>query len=134
MNEMVNDYLYLVENTISQYQDDPDFPKMKNYHITQSLLNDYLFDKQAILDSAGSIKTQYTIAGILIILPVLVFSAFSEKQLPWGNWSIIIAVFIGLLLFVIYKILLKVFIAYKLKKIHNDAIETYIESVLNYRH
>ena len=97
------------------------------------MLKDYLFDKQAILDSAGSSRTQYTIAGILIVLPVLVMSVFSEKQLPWGEWSVIIAVVIGLLLFAVYKVLLKLFIKYKLKKLHNHNIEAYIEAILNYR-
>ena len=133
MSEILNDYQHLVENTIKQHQDNTDFPAMERYHITQTMLKDYLFDKQAILDSAGSSRTQYTIAGILIVLPVLVMSVFSEKQLPWGEWSVIIAVVIGLLLFAVYKVLLKLFIKYKLKKLHNHKIEAYIEAILNYR-
>ena len=113
MSEILNDYQHLVENTIKQHQDNTDFPAMERYHITQTMLKDYLFDKQAI--------------------PVLVMSVFSEKQLPWGEWSVIIAVLIGLLLFAVYKVLLKLFIKYKLKKLHNDNVEAYIEAILNYR-
>ncbi len=132
MDEILNDYQHLVETTITQYQDRPDFPMLEHYHITQAMLKDYLFDKQAILDSAGSARTQYTIAGILIVLPVLVMSAFSEKQLPWGSWSIIVAVIIGLLLFTIYKVVQKLFIKHRLKKLYSRDIEAYIEAVLTY--
>ena len=71
MSEILNDYQHLVENTIKQHQDNTDFPAMERYHITQTMLKDYLFDKQAILDSAGSSRTQYTIAGILIVLSLI---------------------------------------------------------------
>ena len=37
----------------------PGFPQPEQYNLTKTEIEDYLLDKQAILDSAGSQRTQY---------------------------------------------------------------------------
>ena len=110
-----------------------DFPKAEDYGITESELSDYLFDKQAILDSEGSPRSQYTVAGILIILPVIIISAFSEKDLPWGRWSLFVGLGIGLALAGCVKYLIKLLIRIRLKRMTNTKIDDYIHAVLNYQ-
>ena len=110
-----------------------DFPKAEDYGITESELSDYLFDKQAILDSEGSPRSQYTVAGILIVLPVIIISAFSEKDLPWGRWSLFVGLGIGLALAGCVKYLIKLLIRIRLKRMINTKIDDYIHAVLNYQ-
>ena len=110
-----------------------DFPKAEDYGITESELSDYLFDKQAILDSEGSPRSQYTIAGILIVLPVIIISAFSEKDLPWGRWSLFVGLGIGLALAGCVKYLIKLLIRIRLKRMTNTKIDDYIHAVRNYQ-
>lgn len=110
-----------------------DFPKAEDYGITESELSDYLFDKQAILDSEGSPRSQYTVAGILIVLPVIIISAFSEKDLPWGRWSLFVGLGIGLALAGCVKYLIKLLIRIRLKRMTNRKIDDYINAVLNYQ-
>jgi len=110
-----------------------DFPKAEDYGITESELSDYLFDKQAILDSEGSPRSQYTVAGILIVLPVIIISAFSEKDLPWGRWSLFVGLGIGLALAGCVKYLVKLLIRIRLKRMANTKIDDYIHAVLNYQ-
>lgn len=110
-----------------------DFPKAEDYGITESELSDYLFDKQAILDSEGSPRSQYTVAGILIVLPVIIISAFSEKKLPWGRWSLFVGLGIGLALAGCVKYLIKLLIRIRLKRMANKKIDDYIHAVLNYQ-
>ena len=110
-----------------------DFPKAEDYGITESELSDYLFDKQAILDSEGSPRSQYTVAGILIVLPVIIISAFSEKKLPWGRWSLFVGLGIGLALAGCVKYLIKLLIRIRLKRMTNRKIDDYINAVLNYQ-
>ena len=110
-----------------------DFPKAEDYGITESELSDYLFNKQAILDSEGSPRSQYTVAGILIVLPVIIISAFSEKDLPWGRWSLFVGLGIGLALAGCVKYLVKLLIRIRLKRMANTKIDDYIHAVLNYQ-
>ncbi len=55
---------------MQKYGDEPDFPKLENYGITRMELDDYLFDKQAILDMGGSKRSQLTIGGFITVIPV----------------------------------------------------------------
>ena len=80
--------------------------KIRNQQLdlSEEELSDYLFDYQAALDSKGSERKRYTVAGILIILPVLVMSAFPIEQLPFEQeaWNCLLAVGIGFCLFLLY--------------------------------
>ena len=100
---------------------------------TKTEIADYLLDKQAILDSAGSQRTQYTIMGVMIVLPVVVFSAFPQKDMPGGNWAIFVALAIGLCLAGLVKLLTKLRIKHRLKSMADKRIERYIEDVLNFK-
>lgn len=89
---------YLVETTMKRHNGENGFPKMEDYHVTKKSLDDYLFDYQSFLDSKGSQQSQLTVYGTIAFLPVLVFSAFDEQDLPWGRWSLIVVILLGVLL------------------------------------
>lgn len=132
MEAILLDYEHKVKHKIEANEANTDFPKISNYNLTEKQLDDYLFDKQAILDSEGSLKTQYTIFGILIVLPILVLSAIPDNLLPWGKWSLFVGIGIGLLLAITVKLLIKLSIKARLSKLRDDDIEHYIDDVLNY--
>ena len=111
----------------------PGFPQPEQYNLTKAEIDDYLLDKQAILDSAGSVRTQYTIMGVMILLPVVVFSAFPQKDMPGGSWAIFVALGIGLCLAALVKLLMKMRMRQRLKGLHDERIERYIEDVMNFK-
>ncbi len=52
--QILDDFEHKVTGKIDKYGGEPDFPKLENYGITRMDLDNYLFDKQAILDMGGS--------------------------------------------------------------------------------
>lgn len=101
----INDFQHQIEAKIRAHQADAGFPKMGN--LSEDELSDYLFDYQAALDSTGSEQKRYTIAGVLIILPILVTAAFPDDKLPFEHplWNLLMAVGIGLCIFGLYHLL-----------------------------
>ncbi len=127
-----DDFQQTVTRKIDTFGDRNDFPDMAKYNITRETLFSYLFDKQVILDSAGSEKFQYTLALMLVFLPIIALSLYPQDKMPWGENTIFVGIGIGLMLFGIYRLIMWIYIKGKLKK-HNDAnIENYINEVINY--
>lgn len=109
------------------------FPVVEDYGFTRRELDDYLFDKQAILDSEGSEKSQYTVFGILVVLPVLICSAFPPEKLPGGlEGGLLISIAIGILLGFLYKAFMKLSVQLRLKKMSEDRFEKFIKDVLDF--
>ena len=109
MQVEVMDFEQRVRNKIRVEGNFPGFPQPERYNLEKSEIDDYLMDKQLALDSGGSARTQYTIMGVMIILPVIVFSAFPQKEMP-----------------------VKARIKSKLRNIYDPRIERYIDDVLNF--
>ena len=120
---------------MQKYGDEPDFPKLENYGLTRMDLDDYLFDKQAILDMGGSKRTQLTVGGFITVIPVLILSCFPDKSPIYENgkaMTTIIAIIIGLLLACFCKALLQMVILYRVNKHKETKMETFIKAVLFY--
>jgi len=133
--QILDDFEHKVTNRIEKYGDQPDFPKLENYSITRMELDDYLFDKQAILDMGGSKRTQLTVGGFVTVIPVLVLSCFPDKSPIYENGkalTTVVAILIGLLLACFLKALLQMLILYRVNKQKQTQIETYIKAVLFY--
>ena len=77
MQVEVMDFEQRVRNKIRVEGSFPGFPQPERYNLEKSEIDDYLMDKQLALDSGGSARTQYTIMGVMIILPV------STKRNAW---------------------------------------------------
>lgn len=108
VDSALSDFQHTVDRTIALHEGDAAFPDMAQHGVTRDMLDSYLFDRQAILDSGGSQRTRGTVAGVLIVLPVLVMSAVPERQRPGGEWAILVAVAVGLLLFLAYLIIMRI--------------------------
>ena len=134
METIIIDYEHVVTDKIAAHTGDPGFPDITDYGITRKQLDDYLFDKQALIDSLGSEKSQYTQAGILIVLPVIVAAAFPEKSLPGGALGgSLISIGIGIMLALLASGLQRLVRRIRIKRLHDARIENYIAQVLNYK-
>ncbi len=133
--QFIDDYEHKITNKIALFGDEPGFPKISDYGIEQQDFDGYLFDKQAIMDLGGSQRSQLTIGGFITVLPVLVLSCFPDKNPIYANGKMlttVIALVIGLLLSCFVKALLQMIIFYRLSRIKNIQMETYIKAVLFY--
>ncbi len=133
--QILDDFEHKVAGKIDKYGDEPDFPKLENYGITRMDLDDYLFDKQAILDMGGSKRTQLTVGGFITVIPVLILSCFPDKSPIYENGkalTTVIAIIIGLLLACFAKSLLQMIIPFRVNKHKEAKMETYIKAVLFY--
>ena len=133
--QILDDSEHKVTNKMQKYGDEPDFPKLENYGLTRMELDDYLFDKQAILDMGGSKRTQLTVGGFITVIPVLILSCFPDKSPIYENgkaMTTIIAIIIGLLLACFCKALLQMVILYRVNKHKETKMETFIKAVLFY--
>lgn len=131
---ILDDFQHQVENKIRNHKDEPGFPKMEG-KLSQQELDDYLFDHQAALDTAGTERTQYTIAGVLITLPIIILSGFSEESLPVKGYQVpLMGVAIGLVLYFIYRVVMKTIVNNKVKRAKKDHPEAceYVEKVMNF--
>jgi len=136
--QILDDFEHKVTNKIEKYGDRPDFPKLENYGITRMDLDDYLFDKQAVLDMGGSKRTQLTVGGFITVIPVLVLSCFPDKAPVYAHGkalATVVAIVVGLLIACFFKALLQMIILYRInkqKQTHTQ-METYIKAVLFYQ-
>ena len=133
--QILDDFEHKVTNKMQKNGDEPDFPKLENYGLTRMELDDYLFDKQAILDMGGSKRTQLTVGGFITVIPVLILSCFPDKSPIYENgkaMTTIIAIIIGLLLACFCKALLQMVILYRVNKHKETKMETFIKAVLFY--
>ena len=130
---ILDDYEHSVTNKIDKYKENADFPKPEDYAITSEELSDYLFDKQVLIDSLGTEKSQYTRGGIIAVIPVLVVSAIPEQNLPGGlTWSGILAVVIGVALALLEALIERLVRKIRIRKMRNEQIEKYIAAVFAY--
>lgn len=132
-DKTVDDFEHKVTNRIAAFGTRSDFPQMEDYGVTREDLDSYLFDKQAILDSGGSERSRYTVAGFLIVLPIVVMSAYPDEELPFGDLTVLLAVAAGLLLCLVAWLLWKLSVRIRLKKIAREQLDGYIKDVLEYR-
>lgn len=100
---ILDDYEHLITRGIDNHGREAGFPQLEAAGIERQQLDDFLFEVQRALDSQGSQKAQLTKYGIVVVVPVLVLSAFPEAMLPWGHYSLFVGLAIGLLLALLWK-------------------------------
>ncbi|EHO72856.1 hypothetical protein HMPREF9140_00616 [Prevotella micans F0438] len=128
----LDDFQHRVENKIRNHNDEPGFPQMPT-EMDEQELADYLFYYQAALDSEGTERSRYTVAGILLSLPILVISAFPEEKLPFeGFLNVLLAIGIGIVLFVVYRVLMKFLVRNRIRNVNRDypQAKDYVDKVL----
>ena len=133
MNREADDLQQMVFRRIDIWGNNSDFPQMSDFGITKESLTDYLFDKQAIIDTIGSERFQYTLLGLFVVLPIFIVACFPDSKLPFGTNTALIAGVGGVVLFGLYRLIMKMIINIRLKKIYDLKHESYIQKVLSYR-
>lgn len=131
---LLDDFEHSVSNKVRDHKDEPGFPQPEDFGLEQRYIDDYLFQKQAILDSLGTQKARYTLIGILIVLPVLVASAFPEEDLPYGMLGgTLLALAAGIVLALLVMGILRLIRSLRLRRMRDASVEQYISAVLSYQ-
>lgn len=128
MDIIIDDFEHSVTDKIARNKDNHLFPQMEKYGITNDELSDYLFEKQAILDSDADLRKKYTIYGFLLIVPVIVAQTFVNGALP-----LLISLAVGACLSGAYWIVSRLIRKWKLKRISTPELVKYIDDVLAYQ-
>ena len=132
---VLDDFQHTVENKIRNHKDEAGFPQLPD-NVSEEGLSNYLFEYQAALDSEGTERSRYTIAGFLLCLPILIMSAFPDDSLPFkGVVNVLAAIGVGLLLFFLYRIMMKVLVQKKVRRANKDYPEekAYVDRVMAFK-
>ncbi|MCI6161290.1 MAG: hypothetical protein SPI18_02460 [Prevotella sp.] len=122
---VIDDYSHSVTDKMDAIKDKTNAPRMEKYGFSREDLDDYLFDKQALIDKEAERLSNYTMMGFLFALPIIVASAFWES-----TDALLICCGIGAAVVALYVFLGKLLFKAKLKQMHNNDIENYIKDVL----
>ncbi|QUB77815.1 hypothetical protein [Prevotella jejuni] len=129
---VLDDFQRTVENKIRNHKDEDGFPQLPA-ELSEEDLSNYLFDYQAALDSEGTERTRYTVAGFLLCLPILILSAFPDDSLPFkGALNVLAAAGVGLILFLLYRLFMKLMVRSKIRRANLDYPEAkaYVDRVM----
>ncbi len=131
---LLNDYEHRVLATIDRHEQEPGFPRLEDSRLTRKMLEDYLYDYQILLDSEGSQRSQLTVYGIIAIVPTIVLSAFPENMLPWGKWSLLAGVGLGVLLALGIKAVRATITRARVARLRasNADVSSYVDAVMRY--
>ena len=129
MEWISNDFERQLRHKIAHYDYLDTFPKMANFGVNRSEFDDYVIEKQSILDMEGNARKRYTLLALIFLLPFFVLSAFPEQYLPLGNYAFLIGFVIGFLLVALQQWTIKKVKQKRLNRIYHPQIEKYIEAV-----
>lgn len=134
IDNMLNDFQHKVMNVMEKYADAGDFPRVEDYGVNKESVDDYLFEKQAALDSEGTERSRYTLAGIIIVLPIVVVALFPTDKLPFGEYTVLPAIVIGVLLYAVVHAIRKMIIKVRIRNLDKEQPQEkqYVDAVLEY--
>ena len=90
MEWISNDFERQLRYKIAHYDYLDTFPKMADFGVNQSDFDDYVIEKQSVLDMEGNARKRYTLLALIFLLPFFVLSAFPEQYLPLGNYTFLV--------------------------------------------
>lgn len=131
----LDDFQHHVERCIENNREKSSFPQMSRFGTTQEELDDYLFDYQAILDSQGTERSRYTMAGLIIMIPVVVLAfLYPVNEMPLGEWTLPLAVLVGVGLWLIAVGLKKLIMKSRINRLNKQhpMARDYVRAVLEY--
>ncbi|WP_315511474.1 hypothetical protein [Hoylesella nanceiensis] len=129
MEWISNDFERQLRYKIAHYDYLDTFPKMADFGVNQSDFDDYVIEKQSVLDMEGNARKRYTLLALIFLLPFFVLSAFPEQYLPLGNYTFLVGFAIGFLLVFLQQFIIKKIKQKRLKNMYHPQIERYIEAV-----
>lgn len=131
---LLNDFQHEVIATIEKYKDEAGFPQPDEFGVSRGEVDDYLFEKQTILDSEGTERSRYTLAGVLIVLPIVVMAFFRTEDLPLKEYTVFPAMLVGLMLYGVVYATRKVLIRKRLRRLDGErsGARAYVDAVMAY--
>jgi hypothetical protein len=129
MEWISNDFERQLRHKIAHYDYLDTFPKMADFGVNRSEFDDYVIEKQSILDMEGNARKRNTLLALIFLLPFFVLSAFPDQYLPLGNYAFLIGFVIGFLLVALQQWIIKKVKQKRLNRIYHPQIEKYIEAV-----
>lgn len=129
MKELVRTNLWerRISNAMAAGRGDENFPKLSDYGISREDFDDYVVEKEYLLDRLEQRKSSFVVPGALLILPVIVISMFTDSVT-----GLFIAVAVGVVLAAAYVLTLNAIDKRNLNKLYDSKIEQYIDDILNY--
>lgn len=109
-------------------KNDDKFPKLDDYGITRENFDEYVVEKQYLLDRLSERKNKFVIPGAILILPVVIISMFTDSV-----YWLFVAVITGLILASTYLFIMNGRDKKHLNKLYDERIEAYIKDILEYR-
>lgn len=116
-----------ISNAIRNYKDSDGFPRLSSYGVEQAEFDDYVVEKQYLLDRLEQRKGSFVVPGALLIMPVVVISMFTDSVT-----GLVAGVFAGVVLATTYLFTMNAKDKKKLRKLYDERIERYIDAVLDY--
>lgn len=134
IDNVVNDFQHKVTGVMDKYKDSKGFPRVEDYGVSRESVDDYLFDKQAALDSEGTERSRYTLAGVIIVLPIVAVALFPAEKLPFGEYTVLPAMLIGVLLYAVVHAIRKMLIRVRIRNLDCELPQEkrYVDAVLEY--
>lgn len=108
------------------------FPKIQDFGIDRRDMEDYLSEKQDILDIPGSKTHQLTVYATIVLVPTFIASAFDHAGTVLGTNATLVGLGIGVLLSVSWWGITTWRVRSKLKAMRNDKIDAYLDAVDNF--
>jgi len=129
MKELIitNNWERRISNAIRTYKDSDGFPQLSSYGVERTEFDDYVVEKQYLLDRLEQRKSSIVVPGALLIMPVVVISMFTDSVT--GLFAGVVA---GVVLAATYIFALNANDKKCLRKLYDERIEKYIEAVLEY--
>ena len=123
----VLDWEHAVSGKIERNKQKEGFPKAEGFGVTDAEVSDYIYDKQRILDRGEERRKNFIVSGILLVMPIIVLSAFGN-----GVSLLLAGVAAGIVLMVAYFIIMRAIDDGMLKKMADERIEKYIRAVMDF--
>jgi hypothetical protein len=128
MDNILDDMEHRVRKIIADHRGEAGFPDLESYGVTEKQFDDYLFDKQAIIDDDESLKKKYTIYSIVFLIPFVVI-AFYDTTVK----NALIAAASGGVLCLIYYLIAMIISKIRMSRLNNEAIERYIADIIRFQ-
>ena len=121
----------MLRNTSLRSSEDG-FPRYTDYGVDKASVEDYLSEKQDILELRGSQTKQFTVVGCPILVPALIASGFDHTQSPFGDKTSLVAMLGGVVLAACWWGLNSWRVNRKLKAIYHPEIEAFLSAIEEY--
>lgn len=116
-----------ITSAIKRGSNNDDFPKPDDYGFTNEEFDDYVIEKQYLLDKLYDRRNNFLVPGLLLILPIIIISIFNNSVKGLFAGMVTGIIFASAYIFTLNAIDKK-----KLNKLNDERMEKYINDILCY--